>query len=246
MLILLLSILPYLSINAQVISDFSYNFLPVETAQLIKETFISLINERNRELLTFSIIGTIWSASNGINAFIHSMNIAFDVQETRNYFSNRLLSIIMTFGLIIAFIIALILPVFGNILLDLLNQLVLIPAEVQRFIHVLRWGIAVIIISIILAYLYKVAPNIHLSFKEVFIGAVTATILWLLVSLGFSFYVNNFGNYSATYGSLGGVIVLMLWLYLTGMSLIIGGEINAILYRHIHVILPKRTNSHFL
>lgn len=246
MLILLLSILPYLSINSQVVSDFSYNFLPIETAQLIKETFISLINERNRELLTFSIIGTIWSASNGINAFIHSMNIAFDVQETRNFFINRLLSIIMTFGLIIAFIIALILPVFGNILLDLLNQLVLIPDEVQRFIHVLRWGVAVIIISIILAYLYKVAPNIQLSFKEVFIGAVTATILWLLVSLGFSFYVNNFGNYSATYGSLGGVIVLMLWLYLTGMSLIIGGEINAILYRHIHVIRPQKMNSHFL
>ena len=91
------------------------------------------------------------------------MNIAFDVTETRNYFMNRILSIIMTFGLICAFIIALILPVFGNIILDLINKVLPISDEIQSLIHVLRWGIAVVIISIILAYLYKIAPNIHLS-----------------------------------------------------------------------------------
>ncbi len=245
-LILSLSILPYLSINPQVVSNFFQTFIPIETSQLIEETFISILSERNNSLLTFGIVGTIWSASNGINAFIHSMNIAFDVTETRNYFMNRIFSIIMTFGLICAFIIALILPVFGNIILDLINQVLPISDEIQSLIHVLRWGIAVVIISIILAYLYKIAPNIHLSLRHVLVGAVIATILWLLVSLGFSFYINNFGNYSATYGSLGGVIVLMLWLYLTGLSLIIGGEINAYLYRNIYVPHSKTTIKQFL
>ena len=196
--------------------------------------------------LLLGIIGTIWSASNGINAFIHSMNIAFDVKETRNYLMNRFLAIIMTFGLICAFIIALILPVFGNIILDVIDKFLPISYEIQNLIHVLRWAIAIIIISIILAFLYKIAPNIHLSIKHVLLGAVIATILWVLISLGFSIYVNDFGNYSATYGSLGGVIVLMLWLYLTGLSLIIGGEINAFLYRKIYVSHTKKTIKQFL
>lgn len=246
LLILLLSILPYLSINPQVISNFSQNFMPIETSQLMEETFISILSQRSNSLLTIGIVGTIWSASNGINAFIHSMNIAFDVKETRNYLMNRLLAIIMTFGLICAFIIALLLPVFGNIILDFIDKFLSISYEIQNLIHVLRWGIAVIIISIILAFLYKVAPNIHLSFKHVLVGAVIAAILWILVSLGFSFYVNNFGNYSATYGSLGGVIVLMLWLYLMGLSLIIGGEINAFLYRKIYIPHTKKTIGEFL
>ena len=246
LLILLLSILPYLSINPQIISNFSRDFIPTETYQLIEETLVSILSERNSSLLTLGIIGTIWSASNGINAFIHSMNIAFDVKETRNYLMNRFLAIIMTFGLICAFIIALILPVFGNIILDVIDKFLPISDEIQNLIHVLRWAIAIIIISIILAFLYKIAPNIHLSIKHVLLGAIIATILWVLISLGFSFYVNDFGNYSATYGSLGGVIVLMLWLYLTGLSLIIGGEINAFLYRKIYVPHTKKTIKQFL
>ena len=93
--------------------------------------------------------------------------------------------------------------------------------------------------------LYHTASIIHLPFKQVFVGAITATILWLIFSYGFSIYVSNFANYSATYGSLGGVIILMLWLYLTALSLIIGGEINAILYRNITVPHSKKTIGHF-
>ena len=246
LLILLLSILPYMSINPQIISNFTQDFIPKETSKLVEETVFSVLSERNSSLLTFGIVGTIWSASNGINAFIHSMNIAFDVKETRNYLMNRFLAIIMTFGLICAFIIALILPVFGNVILKLVDKFLPISYEIQNSIHVLRWVIAIIIISIILAFLYKIAPNVHISIKHVLVGAVIAAILWILVSLGFSFYVNNFGNYSATYGSLGGVMVLMLWLYLTGLSLIIGGEINAFLYRNIYFSHTKKTIGQFL
>ena len=246
LLILLLSILPYLSINPQVISNLTHDFIPEQTAKLVEETVFSILRERNSSLLTIGVVGTIWSSSNGINAFIHSMNIAYEVEETRNYLMNRFLAIIMTLGLICAFIIALIMPVFGNIILDIVDKLLPISNGIQNLIHVLRWAIAVIAITIILAFLYKVAPNIKLSIKQVLAGAVIATILWLLVSLGFSFYVNNFGNYSATYGSLGGVMVLMLWLYLMGLSLIIGGEINAFLYRNNYIPHTKKTIRQFL
>lgn len=240
LLILLLSILPYLSIDPQTISNVFRDIIPTEASQLMEETLYSILNERYSSLLTIGIVGTLWSASNGINAFIHSMNIAFDIKETRNYLINRFLAIIMTIGIICAFIVALLLPVFGKVILNLVDQFIPISDEILSLIHILRWTIAIIVISVILAFLYKVAPNMNLSIKHVIVGAVTATILWLLVSLGFSFYVNNFGNYSATYGSLGGVIALMLWLYLTGLSLIIGGEINAFLYRKIYTPYSRK------
>ncbi|MFJ8267655.1 YihY/virulence factor BrkB family protein [Peribacillus asahii] len=244
MLILLLSILPYLSINPQAALTFLHDFVPSETNQLIEETIITILSERNGRLLTIGIIGTIWSASNGMNAFIHSMNIAFEVQETRGFIMTRLLSIILTFGIILAFIVALALPVFGQVLLDFVNQLFPISDHGQRLFHLLRWVIAVVVISIVLAFLYQIAPSKPLPLQHVWIGAVTAALLWLLISFGFSFYVNNFGNYSATYGSLGGVIILMLWLFLTGLALIIGGEINAILQRN-HTAPHSKTTRHF-
>lgn len=231
MLILLLSILPYLSIQPQEALDFLEDVMPSETTEVFREDIIKLVSEQNRSLLTFGILGTLWSASNGINAFIHSMNVAFDVQETRSFIKARLLSIVLTLGLTVAFVVALLLPVFGNVILDYVKMVIPVPGSMEILFSILRWVIAIVIISLVLAVMYRYAPNKHYPFKQVIPGALVATIMWQLISLGFSFYVTNFGNYSSTYGSLGGVIVLMLWLYLTGLALVIGGEINAIVHR---------------
>ena len=240
MLILLLSTLPYLSINSQIAIDFLNDFAPSQITELIEDTIVTVLNNRNSGLLTIGVVGTIWSASNGMNAFIHSMNIAFEVKETRNYLITHLLSIFLTFGLIFSLIIALALPVFGNHIFNLFDHFFSLSESFQSVFNVARWVIASIVIPTVISYLYHMAPNIHLPLRHVFIGAITATILWLVLLYGFSIYVNNFANYSATYGSLGGVIILILWLYLTGLSLIIGGEINAILYRNIFILHSKK------
>lgn len=238
LLILLLSILPYLNIDIQTALDTIKNFMPAETMEVIEKNIINILSERNGGLLTFGFLGTIWSASNGMNAFIHSMNIAYDVEETRNFIKARFISIILTLGLVVAFIVMLGLPVFGKVIIDLLQQVIPIPEETQILFSLLRWVIAVVVISLVLAFLYRFAPNKSFPFKHVIPGAVTATVLWLGISLGFSFYVSNFANYSSTYGSLGGVIILMLWLYLSGLIFVIGGEINAILHRQNSI--PKK------
>jgi membrane protein len=212
--------------------------MPAETMEVIEKNIINILSERNGGLLTFGFLGTIWSASNGMNAFIHSMNIAYDVEETRNFIKARFISIILTLGLVVAFIVMLGLPVFGKVIIDLLQQVIPIPEETQILFSLLRWVIAVVVISLVLAFLYRFAPNKSFPFKHVIPGAVTATVLWLGISLGFSFYVSNFANYSSTYGSLGGVIILMLWLYLSGLIFVIGGEINAILHRQNSI--PKK------
>lgn len=205
--------------------------MPAETMEVVEKNIINILSERNGGLLTFGFLGTIWSASNGMNAFIHSMNIAYDVEETRNFIKARIISIVLTLGLVVAFIVMLGLPVFGKVIIDLLQQVIPIPEEMQILFSLLRWVIAVVVISLVLAFLYRFAPNKSFPIKHVIPGAVTATVLWLGISLGFSFYVSNFANYSSTYGSLGGVIILMLWLYLSGLIFVIGGEINAILHR---------------
>ncbi len=238
LLILLLSILPYLNIDIHTALDTIKNFMPAETMEVIEKNIINILSERNGGLLTFGFLGTIWSASNGMNAFIHSMNIAYDVDETRNFIKARFISIILTLGLVVAFIVMLGLPVFGKVIIELLQQIIPIPEETQILFSLLRWGIAVVVISFVLAFLYRFAPNKSFPIKHVIPGAVTATVLWLGISLGFSFYVSNFANYSSTYGSLGGVIILMLWLYLSGLIFVIGGEINAILHRQNSI--PKK------
>ncbi|WP_375091023.1 YihY/virulence factor BrkB family protein [Peribacillus sp. RS7] len=238
LLILLLSILPYLNIDIQTALDTIKTFMPAETMEVIEKNIINILSERNGGLLTFGFLGTIWSASNGMNAFIHSMNIAYDVEETRNFIKARFISIVLTLGLVVAFIVMLGLPVFGKVIIDLLQQVIPIPEEMQILFSLLRWVIAVVVISLVLTFLYRFAPNKSFPIKHVIPGAVTATVLWLGISLGFSFYISNFANYSSTYGSLGGVIILMIWLYLSGLIFVIGGEINAILHRQNTI--PKK------
>ncbi|MEW8986670.1 MAG: YihY/virulence factor BrkB family protein [Bacillus sp. (in: firmicutes)] len=231
LLILLIAIVPYLNIDPQKAINVVDTLLPSQSAELLRDNVVKLVSERNGGLLTFGIIGTIWSASNGMNAFIRAMNIAFDVEETRSFIKARLVSIMLTFGLILAFIVALLLPVFGKVILDTVQSVIHIPEPYDIVFNIVRWIVAIVVMSAVLAGLYRVAPNKHYPFKHVIPGAIFATIVWQLISLGFSFYVSNFGNYSATYGSIGGVIVLMLWLFLTGLALVLGGEINAIYHR---------------
>lgn len=237
-LILLLSIVPYLSIDPQKAIAFMQEVMPSETAKVFDETVVSIVTQPNGRLLTIGILGTLWSASNGMNAFMHAMNVAFDVEETRSFIKTRLLSIGLTVGLIFAFIIALVLPVFGNVLLNTIEFFIPLPGKTELLLKALRWLIAIAVMIVVLAVLYRLAPNKHYPFKHVIPGAVTATIIWQIISLGFSFYVSHFGNYSATYGSLGGVIILMLWFFLTGFALVLGGEINALYHEESTSTIP--------
>ncbi|KON89613.1 ribonuclease [Sporosarcina globispora] len=232
LLILLISIVPYLSLDPQKALSYLHSVMPSDSFSVIEDNVVDIITKPNGGLLTFGIIGTLWSASNGMQAFIRAMNDAFDVEETRSFIKSRLISIGLTLGLLGAFIIAMVLPVFGKVIINFIGNFIIIPDGMQILINVLRWVVAFVIMVTVLAILYKVAPNKHFPFKQVLPGAIAATVMWQLISFGLSFYVSNFGNYSATYGSLGGVIVLMLWFYLTGLALVVGGEISALYHRN--------------
>ncbi|MCA1060044.1 YihY/virulence factor BrkB family protein [Rossellomorea aquimaris] len=228
LLIFIVTLLPYLPVEQGDILGVVRDFAPGETMSMIEETLQDVMSNRNSGLLSISIIATIWSASNGMNAIVKSLNRAYEVEETRSFIATRLMSILLTFAMILVFVIALLLPVFGKqIGLFLFSQF----GFSDQFLAIwngIRWAISPIILFIIFVGLYYFAPSKRIKCLSAFPGAIFATLGWVLVSLAFSYYVGSFGNYSATYGSIGGIIVLMIWFYLTGIIIMIGGEINAL------------------
>ncbi|WP_280772079.1 YihY/virulence factor BrkB family protein [Salipaludibacillus daqingensis] len=241
MLILILSILPYLNLDPNQAMVTISNVMPEELASVFEDQIVSILTEQRGGLLTIGILGTIWSASTGMNAFIQASNLAYNVKDKRPFLKVRLLSIGLTFGMIFALIIALVLPIFGDVIISYVHSIVNLPSETEMLFQVLRWTVSLIIIAGILTSLYHFAPNLKLPFKTAIPGALFATIAWLVTSYGFSIYVNNFGNFSETYGSLGGVVILMIWFFLIGIILVIGAEINAILYRRKTTNVTSKT-----
>jgi membrane protein len=229
LLIFILSLLPYLPIDNEQIYSFVHDYAPPELAELFTGTILEIIAEPKGGLLSFGILATLWTASNGINALIRALNRAHNIDETRSFFRIRFMSIFLTLGMVTVFFVTLLLPVFGNAILTGINDIFSLPEGTIVTLNRLRWVVGVVIMTAILMLLYTIAPNRKLAFRDVIYGALVATISWQLISFGFSLYISNFNNFTATYGSLGGVIILMLWFYLSGLILVIGGEINATL-----------------
>lgn len=226
LLIVGFAIIPYLNISPDEAMEFFTGILPGEIADLFQENIVGLIETPRGGLLTVGIIGALWSASNGINAFIKSSNEAYDVEETRSFFVVRGISLALTLGMILSVGIAMLLPVFGDVILGFISSFLGISAGMEIVLQVSRWAISIVVLSAFIMLLYRIAPNKRIPFKHILPGAITASLLWQIISLGFSIYVSNFGNYSATYGSLGGVIVLMIWFFLTGLILMVGALIT--------------------
>ncbi|MFS0784650.1 YihY/virulence factor BrkB family protein [Bacillus sp. 1P06AnD] len=226
LLIVLATLLPYLPIKESDIITYLAAYVPEDSLQLL-EGHIENIMEGSGKLLSLGIIGTLWSASNAMNGMVKAFNKAYDIYDDRTYLIVRAIALVLTVAMIFIFIIALLLPVFGKqiglFIFDLLGY-------DKQFLHMwdaIRWILSIFILFCVFSLLYWVFPVVKMDNRVVMRGALFATVGWSVVSLGFSFYVNNFSNYSTTYGSIGGIIVLMLWFYILAYIIILGAEINA-------------------
>ncbi|MEB2301882.1 YihY/virulence factor BrkB family protein [Lysinibacillus xylanilyticus] len=228
LLIFLVTLLPYLNLETTQVYSFLVNIMPDEVYRLIENTLNEILTSRNSSLLSIGVLGTIWSASKGINALIRALNKAYDT-ETRGSILDRGLSLVFTIAFVVVIAVALLLPVFGQQVGHFLFSIVGIEEQFEIIWHRMRWSIPPLLIFIVLMGIYRFVPNTdpRLKIMSVWPGALFSTLAWLAVTFVFSFYINNFANYSATYGSIGGVIILMLWLYFTGIILIFGGVLNA-------------------
>ncbi|TAA71757.1 YihY/virulence factor BrkB family protein [Planococcus salinarum] len=236
LLIFLITLLPYLNIAEEQVYLFMSNVVPGEVYILIEETLKEILTEENRSLLSFGLIATIWSASLGMNALIKSLNRSYGVEENRPILIARGMSIITTVLMIFILLIALVLPIFGRQVGIFIFSFLGLEAGFLETWNTLRFSIPPLIIFVVAAVIYWAAPNVKLDFKSVLAGSTFTAIGWLGVSFGFSVYINNFANYSATYGGIGGVIMLMLWLYVSAILLMVGGQINAVMQSRRDVI----------
>lgn len=241
LLIFLITLLPYLNIAEDQIYQFMANVVPGEIYLLIEETLNEILTQENRSLLSFGLIATIWSASLGMNALIKSLNRSYNVEENRPILIARGMSIITTVLMIFILLIALVLPIFGRQIGIFIFSFFGLEAGFLETWNTLRFTIPPLIIFVVAAVIYWAAPNVKLDFKSVLAGAAFTSIGWLAVSFGFSIYINNFANYSATYGGIGGVIMLMLWLYVSAILLMVGGQVNAVMQSRRDII--KRLNK---
>lgn len=228
MLIFLVTLLPYLNLEQGQVFDFLDTIMPNEVYGFIEGTLVDVLNNQNSGLLSIGILGTIWSASKGVDALMKALNRAYDVEGIVS-FKNRLWSLLFTISLVAVILIALVLPIFGQQIGNIVFGYFGVTGSFEEVWYFVRWIMPLALISIVLILMYWIVPNTapRLTIMSVFPGAIFATGGWLLLTYGFSFYISNFGNYSKTYGSIGGVIILMLWLYFTGMVLILGGILNA-------------------
>ncbi|HBM3472990.1 TPA: YihY/virulence factor BrkB family protein [Listeria innocua] len=229
MLLIAATLLAYLHIDKDSVFNMIKEFAPDQIMDFLEENLNTLLTQKNGGLLSIGIIATLWSASNGMNAVMKSLNKAYGVTNKRNYVVQRLLSMFFTLAMLATVGATLLLLVFGQqIGMFLINHLNF-SEDFLSFWNNLRWTVTLVVILVVFTFLYWVAPNRRSTLISVLPGALFSTIGWTIASVGFAYYVNNFGNYSATYGSIGVIIILMLWFYLTGIILMIGGELNATL-----------------
>lgn len=228
-LIFLLTLTAYTPLNRAELAANLISILPESTQLLVRGIFDELIHEGNTTLLSIGMIAAIWSASNGMMAIIRTLNKAYDEEEHRSYVKVRLISVLYTFGFTIAVWLAFILLVFGHLLGQWAFRTFALSADFEQWWVTLKYVLSLGILFIIFTLLYYSAPSRRMTVRGAIPGAIFATFGWAATSLLFSLYVHYFSSYAKTYGSLGGIIVLLLWLYLSSIILLLGGEINAAL-----------------
>ncbi|WP_083875612.1 YihY/virulence factor BrkB family protein, partial [Gracilibacillus halophilus] len=228
-LIFLMTLVAYIPVENLNIIGFLAMYTPDEILRLIEENITQLAHQRNGGLLSIGIIATLWAASNGVNALMRTLNQAYGIEEERSFFVTRGISILLTIAMLFVIIVAFLLPIFGRMIGVALFSWFGLSEGFLNTWNALRWLISTVIFFLVFVMLYRMAPGKTVYFRHVAIGAGVTTIMWQVVSMLFSFYVTELGNFSATYGSLGAVIILMIWFYLSGVILLLGGEINALL-----------------
>ena len=208
--------------------------MPDEAMAIVQDQLQKLLTVQRPKLLTMSLLLAVWSASRGVDAIRTSLNLAYDVKESRPYWKTQALAVATTvIGAVVVLLSITLIALGGKAGEWLAGQLGIqqVYAMVWAF---LRWPITMFLIMFVAARLYYFLPDVEQEWRFITPGSVVGTLLWLLVTWGFSQYVEHFGKYDVTYGSIGGVIVLLTWLYLTGLIFILGGEINAILEHADH------------
>ena len=178
-------------------------------------------------ILTFGLVLALWSSSAAMMGMIDALNRAYDIEDSRAWWRVRLLAVVLTLALAAFILIAFALVLVGPTVADYIARVTDLGPIFAWTWKILQWPGVLALVALGAGIVYYFAPDAEQEWVWVTPGSVLTTVLWLLASLGFKYYVTNFGTYTETYGAIGGVMVLLLWFYISGLVMLLGAELNA-------------------
>ena len=244
MLIFLTSLVGFLPGVREAIFTALAKFVPGEAMRLVSETIYDVTRNRSGGLLSFGVLGALWAASGGVSAVMGTLNVAYDAKEERPFWKTRLIAIGLTILLALLIVGGTTLIMFGDRFASWGAAKLGMGMIFDVIWSVVHYLLGVTLLFLGLELIYYLGPNVKQDWKWITPGAAFAVVSLLVASLLFSLYLRFAPSYSATYGSIGAVVILMLWLYLMGSVILIGGEINAeIAHSADKPIIPKESSE---
>jgi len=227
LLIFLLNLISFMPGVQETILFWLSRLMPPDATRIVETWVQNAFANRSGGLISFGLILSLWAASNGVGALIAALNSAYEVEEGRPFWKAHLVALGLTIALCLLVIGGALLITFGDPLARGLANLVSYQRTVGQIWLVIRYLMGLAMLTIGMAVIYIFAPNVRQRWTSIAPGALFAVVTFVSASYLFSLYIRYAASYNATYGSLGAVIVLMLWLYLMGLIMYIGGEINS-------------------
>ena len=222
----LVGLLPLKPVIPQLLA-YLRGMLPADALSLLEKYLQQVVAGSGGSLLSLGLLGALWASSSGLTAIMRALNVVYDTQETRAYWKIWVTAIAMTIGLAGFIILSTTLVLAGEHIAAGVAHLLGFGELFTIGWIIVEWPLVIVFMLVAVSVIYYFGPDVDQEWRWVIPGSLVAVVLWVVVSLGFKLYVENFGNYNVAYGSLGGGIVLMLWVYLSGIALLIGGVLNA-------------------
>jgi membrane protein len=222
------------------------HLLPPQAFQLLKTAINELAMSTGSGKLTLSIVAALWFASGGVNSMISTLNVVYRVRETRSWIKARAIALGLTLAISILLLSALVTVLAGGYLVDWAGAKIHLTSTIVIFWKALQWPAALLFVIVSFSLIYSFGPDLHQQqhWHWVTPGSVFGVFLWLAASAGFRGYLHFFNTFGTTYGSLGAVMILLVWLYVTGLTFLIGGTINAEIERALKVSQTTMSAAH--
>ncbi|KES23215.1 membrane protein [Pseudomonas citronellolis] len=194
---------------------------------------IDQLQQRQGGLLSVGIVVALWSSSAAVRSLMNALNAAYDVREARPVWKRVPLSLLYTLGLAVMLMLVTALMILGPQVMGWIAERIGLQEYVVVLWSLLRWPVMVLLMMMAVAVIYYATPNVKQKFRFITPGSVLAVVAWVAASLAFGFYVKNFADYNAMYGSVGAIIVLLLYFYISAAVLLLGAELNAVIEHHL-------------
>ncbi len=216
--------------TTRALTDIVTQIGPASAAETLAGPIQSITSHRSAAgiLLIVGIVAALWSASNYVGAFMRASNIIYEVDEGRPIWKLRPLQMLVTLVMILLLVLAAVAVVVTGPLASAVGGAIGLSGTAVTVWNIAKWPVILLVVAVMISVLYYASPNAKLpGFKFVTAGGALAVVVWLLASLAFAFYVANFGSYNKTYGTLGGVVLFLVWLWITNVAVLLGAELNA-------------------